>query len=103
MKLVLLTDEDYEKIKSAKKQGVFTVNDNTTLSDIVLRNEVLAAKVWTNEDIGTVLRERGYRATEKQVTAVINTGKLRELEECTDTDWELIGYACSCAGFVSKR
>ena len=55
---------------------------------------VVAAKVWTLDDIKDALRSEGYEGTEGEVNRVIYFSNLLELlEDCTDQDWEIIHQA----------
>lgn len=63
--------------------------------DIIDRRSFLATKLWSREDVLSVLNEEGFEGTEVQIDAVINTGILKGLGDCTDTDWEIIRYAVS--------
>jgi hypothetical protein len=62
-------------------------------ANIIDRNSYIATKLWSREDVLSVLTERGFEGTEEQIDAVVNTGILDGLNECTDQDWEVIGYA----------
>ena len=63
--------------------------------DVLNREDFIATKLWQKEDVKEQLRENGYKATPKQINAVIDTGVLRGLGECNDNDWALIDYAIS--------
>lgn len=52
--------------------------------------EIVAYKLWTIEDIKDSLIGLGYPVTEENISAVIKSGDLGELCDCTDTDWEII-------------
>lgn len=59
-------------------------------------NNYIAMKIWTREDIESVLRDMGYPDTEENVDAVVNSGDLNALNDCTDDDWEIIEQAILC-------
>ena len=61
--------------------------------NIINRDDYVATKLWSREDIETKLREKGYEGSFEQVNAVINTGCLKALGDCTDNDWEIIHIA----------
>lgn len=90
MKLILVKDD-------GKKIAERTVPDNTIMSDIICRNETIAAKIWLREDIKAQLESAGFKPSESNVDAVINTGLLKKLDDCTDSDWMIIDYAVICA------
>ena len=70
-----------------------TVPNNTTMFDIVCRNEIIAAKIWNREDVEAQLEAAGFKPSKENVDAVINTGYLRRLDDCNDADWMVIDYA----------
>lgn len=61
--------------------------------DIIDRSSFIASKLWSREDVLGVLSENGFEGTEAEIDAVINTGMLDSLNDCTDNDWEIIGSA----------
>ena len=61
--------------------------------NIIDRNSFIASKLWSREDVLSVLNERGYEGTEAEIDAVINTDYLKALDECTDRDWSIINDA----------
>ena len=62
-----------------------------------IREQYVAAKLWEREDIYHMLTENNYEGTDNEIDAVINTHMLDALEDCTDTDWEIIENAISYA------
>lgn len=59
---------------------------------------VVAAKVWTLDDIREALRSEGYEGSEGEVNRVIDfSNTLSLLEDCTDQDWEIIHQAIEAA------
>lgn len=74
--------------------------------DLIDRSVFLATKLWSREDIIEPLTIRGFEATEEAIDAVINTGYLNALNDCTDGDWEIIESAITEAsrrGYISKK
>ncbi len=56
--------------------------------------DVIAAKVWIRSDIASCLEEKGYKPSDANVSAVLETGDVDDaLEDCTDGDWEIIYQA----------
>lgn len=85
-KLVIIHDNGNEEF-------LRSVPDKTTTWDIVLRDDFIATKLWSREDVKQVLREEGYADTEENVDDVINSGYLNALNDCTDDDWRIIRNA----------
>ena len=77
-----------------------TLRENVALnllpSDVPLRDDYIAMKLWCEEDIRTRLQERQFLGTPEQVAEVINTGYLKYLGDCTDGDWQMIDNAIDC-------
>lgn len=67
--------------------------DSVKSLDILYRNDYFATTLWCEEDIAGRLEELGYEGTQSQVNAVLNSGLLKNLGDCTDQDWEMIDYA----------
>lgn len=63
--------------------------------DLINLDNYFACKLWSEEDIVGVLEEAGYEASEENVNAVINSGLLKNLNNCTDQDWDIINNAIS--------
>lgn len=70
--------------------------------ELLNRDDYIATKLWERQDIANTLNERGYLGTDAEVDSVLNTGMLEALNDCTDTDWEIINQACSEAGFEGR-
>ena len=85
-KLVIIHDNGNEEYL-----GI--VPDKTTVRDIVLRDDFIATKLWSREDVKQVLREEGSADTEENVDEVISYGYLKALNEKTNNDWEIIRNA----------
>lgn len=66
------------------------------------KNDYLAWKLWTEDDIKAVLLEYGYAGTDEQIGNVIQTGQLDTLNDRTDCDWEIIRNACNAAGYNER-
>lgn len=62
-------------------------------SDILFRSDYIATVLWSREDVEDALLENGFKGTAEEIDAVINTGYLRALEDCTDGDWYVIDDA----------
>ena len=59
-----------------------------------LAPDVIAAKVWTRDDVKDALQSAGYEGTEEEVGRVIDASNLLSLlDDCTDQDWEIIHQA----------
>lgn len=67
--------------------------EGVQVSDILVRSDYIAAKLWIEEDVKEYLLSHGYSDCEENVAAVINTGILNDLEDCTDADWEFFNLA----------
>lgn len=66
--------------------------------DILDRNDYIATKLWTTADIKQCLDKEGFEPSDENVDAVISTGMLKNLGDCTDGDWESIYDAIRWAG-----
>lgn len=70
--------------------------------DIVDRKNVLAMKVWDDEDIKNQAEEMGYEPTDALIQTIKNSGMLKYLSECNDAEWNVISNAIrealSCNG-----
>jgi hypothetical protein len=86
MKIVLY--DDNEKIVAEKP-----VPKGTTIHDIFNRSEFIATKLWSEEDVRSQLEANGFEPSDDNIAAVINTGYLKRLDDCTDADWMIIDYA----------
>ena len=60
---------------------------------VIDRSSYIASKLWSREDVLGMLQTNGYEGTEDEIDAVISTGCLDELNDCTEQDWEIIGHA----------
>ena len=85
-KLVLIKDDGSEVVI---RKGL---SDNTHPSDILFRDDYIAMKLWTEEDIRCMLHEDGFEGTQEEINEVLWTGYHNQLNDCTDTDWEIIGW-----------
>lgn len=61
--------------------------------DEICRSDYIATKLWSREDVESTLIEEGYEGTKQEIDEVINTGYLKALGDCTDSDWDIIKYA----------
>lgn len=64
---------------------------------------VLLERYYSGEDIRGRLMERGYRGTQDEVDAVLNTGYLKNLGDCTDGDWQVIDDAIDQAALSNEE
>lgn len=87
---------------SAKSASLQAVSDDDLMSELIRRDIThrylekagfLAWKLWSREDIESVLASDGYAVTDENVDEVINTGMLKGLEDIDDGEWEVIHYA----------
>lgn len=62
-------------------------------TNIINRDDYFAAKLWSDEDLEQELIEKGYAGTPEQVAVLINSGFLKGIGDCTDSEWEQIHYA----------
>ena len=65
--------------------------------NIFYGGDYLAMKLWVKDDIRNELICRGYEGTQDEIDAVVNTGYLKLLNDCTDYDWWCIDYAIDSA------
>lgn len=72
------------------------VDLNLSPSDVLLRDDYIAMKLWCRDDIRTRLQERQFLGTPEQVNEVIDTGYLKYLGDSTDGDWQMIDDAIDC-------
>lgn len=70
--------------------GTKEVPNGTIISDILLRRDYIATKLWSEEDIAGCLEEQDYPPTQENIDAVLNTGYIKALDECSDGDWMII-------------
>ena len=68
------------------------IPDKKSLKDVFFEDDYIAIKRWTREDIAQELIENSIPDIVKNVDAVINQG-LGALNQCSDTDWNIIGHA----------
>lgn len=69
------------------------VSEDLLTSDVLIRSDYIATKLWSKGDVAAKLVERGFKDTDKNISLVINTGMLSHLHDCTDEDWETINQA----------
>lgn len=67
--------------------------ENVWLGDILFRYDYLAGKLWQKDDILEQLEDMGYDRSKENYAAVVNSGYLEDLNDCTDTDWQIIRNA----------
>lgn len=66
--------------------------DTQTL-DLINRQDYIAMKLWSKDDIISQIKEMDFAPNAENVNAVLNSGKLKYLNDCTDEDWEIIKNA----------
>lgn len=71
--------------------------------DLLNRSDFIATTLWTEEDIRNRLIENGYEGSDEEVSAVLNTGLLKNLGDCTDGDWQMIDDAIKTADLSSLK
>ena len=91
-------DIEYNVVKTGSR----TINVGSAY-DYINRNDYLATKLWSEEDIASTLFAEGYPASEANLSRVINSGMLKYLEECTDGDWQIIKDAIKCSAVEEEK
>ena len=61
--------------------------------DLLNSYDYFAMKIWSEEDISNVISECGYEVNEENIAAVIHSGKLESLEDCTEDEWNILKNA----------
>lgn len=68
------------------------------------RKDTIAIKVWSRDDVGNMLVDNGFTGTQEQidnaVDAVVATGMLDALGDCSDEEWNLIDTAIKASGVM---
>ena len=67
--------------------------ENVSNQDILYADDYFARKLWNRDDIKDRLEVLGYDSNEKFIDEVINSGKLKSLNDCTDSEWNCIDNA----------
>lgn len=81
-KIIYVDDNGNQKVL---KEG------NYYESDVLFREDYIAMKLWSSDDIKTVMRDNGYSVTPERVDAVVNEGnKWNGLNDCDDSEWDYI-------------
>lgn len=62
-------------------------------SDILYAGDYIARKLWSREDIEGKLEDLGYEANDDIIDNVINSGRLKSLNDCSDEEWNCIENA----------
>lgn len=83
-KIIFIDDNGKEEIL---REGLYVKGD------ILFRPDYFATKLWCDEDVAMALSEKGIEPSQANVSAIINTGMLKYLGDCTDADWEAINQA----------
>lgn len=55
-----------------------------------LAEKYVAVKLWSKEDIATILEKEGYEGNPENIQKIIDSGELKSLEDCTDSEWNVI-------------
>lgn len=81
-----------------KREGIF---DNCNLIDL---DDYINYTLWSRDDIRGELIELGYEDNEENIDKVIDSGLLKHLGNCLDSDWETIHYAIKeSLGYMEER
>lgn len=83
-------------IETCEENGVEPVSVIVTPAFDISETKV-AYKVWSRDDIKGVLQEKNCKGDNNEIDAVINTGWLDALNDCTDEDWQTIANAIEYA------
>lgn len=67
--------------------------ENVSNQDILYADDYFARKLWNRDDIKDRLEVLGYDSNEKFIDEVINSDKLKSLNDCTDSEWNCIDNA----------
>lgn len=67
--------------------------ENVSNQDILYADDYFARKLWNRDDIKDRLEVLGYDSNEKFIDEVINSGKLKSLNDCTNSEWNCIDNA----------
>ena len=74
-------------------QKLINGHDDSDYLDLINRDDYIASKLWSKQDIINQMNEMGIEVTEDNVADVINSGLLKGLNECSDQDWGIISDA----------
>ena len=62
-------------------------------SDILYAGDYIARKLWSREDIEGKFEDLGYEHNDDIIDNVINSGRLKSLNDCSDEEWNCIENA----------
>ena len=62
-------------------------------SDILYAGDYIAMKSWKREDIEERLPDLGYSVDQEIIDNLINSGRLKSLNDCSDEEWNYIDNA----------
>ena len=66
--------------------------------------EIIAEKIWTTEDVASILKQEGYEPSKENIAICMNSGYLKALHDCTDSDWDIISQAIyMCADQLTEE
>lgn len=77
--------------------------DSCSIHSLLLNSGFFAHKLWAKNDVKDVLKNNGYAQSETNVGLVLDTGLMRDLSDCTDSDWHIIENAIDyCSSDLEK-
>lgn len=89
-KLILVSDDTFKDIS---RLGVPIIDSKDTSAQNLLGTysgeDVLAMKVWSEEDVLTGLREMGFKESKENIEK-LDLSLMKHLEDCTDEEWNVI-------------
>lgn len=66
--------------------------------------EIIAEKIWSTEDVASILEQEGYEPSKENIAICMNSGLLKALNDCTDSEWDIISHAIyMCADQLTKE
>ena len=72
--------------------------DDSAYISVINKEQFVATKLWTKEDVEQVIEENGFEATDDFYKLVIENLDISVLEECRDEEWNAIKDAVKAAG-----
>ena len=70
-----------------------TVIDNFSIHVLLENAGYIGWVLWSRGDVAKKLIENGYKDTPENIDAVLNSGYLKHLSDCTEDGWETISTA----------
>lgn len=74
--------------------------------DLIDKNDYVAVKLWSEDDIAGCLEEKGFPAAAAHIAEVLNHGAASALGDCTEEEWECIYsaiYNCISQGAFPRH